>query len=317
MVLLGRRLLYMLCATITSSAPVSAASAQDAARAISGHAAASKVAVADGEEIIVNGPSYDALDRYIEELTAAPNGDQLARWNEPVCPRAVGIAESQNTFLAGRIASVAREMDIPVARGRCRTNILVVVTQEADAFARLLIKRHPKLFGAYGGDMAPAAAVNGLLAPRPVRWLNASDWGNADGAPIVDGNKNFIYSASRLEETTRQNATLSLVVVDSTRVEGVKWGSLANYIAMVSLALPAPDAAPASGPTILGLFRDRDSNRRGASALSRWDRDYLRNLYATKASSKASVQRAQILTNMNRHPETGDGRGDQSNELNY
>lgn len=267
------------------------------------------------EDIVVTGPSLDALDRYVAELTAAPHGDQLARWNDAVCARAIGIAPAQNAFLANRIISVAREMDIPVQSGRCRPNILVVVTQEADAFARLLLKRHPKLFGAFGGDMAPAKAVNGLLAPRPVRWLNASEWGNAHGAPIVDGNKNFVYSASRLQETTRENATLSLVVVDSTKLDGIKWGSLASYVAMVSLALPAPGAAP-NGPTILALFSNRDAKQRIPAALTRWDREYLRNLYATRAAASASAQRAQILTNMNRRAAASNLDVEHGNALN-
>lgn len=298
----ARYLLCIVCMGLMPAAGAAEPSAPDASAASEAGAA--------GEDIVVTGPNLELLERYVAELTAAPHGDQLSRWNEAICPRAVGIAPEQNAFLAGRIAAVAREMKIPVQSGRCRTNILVVVTQEADDFARLLLKRHPKLFGAFGGDMAPARAVEGLLAPRPVRWLNGSDWGNAHGAPIVDGNKNFVYSMSRLEETTRQNATLSLVIVDSTKLEGVKWGGLASYVAMVSLARPSPDAAPEGAPTILSLFANRDAKRASPTSLTRWDRTYLKNLYSIKANASGSAQRLQMQARMDRGLAEESGRPD-------
>ncbi|MEG7643360.1 hypothetical protein U2066_15295, partial [Listeria monocytogenes] len=47
-------------------------------------------------EIVVTGRGIEALDRYVEELTEIRPGGQLARWNDPVCPRAVGLEAGQN-----------------------------------------------------------------------------------------------------------------------------------------------------------------------------------------------------------------------------
>lgn len=250
-------------------------------------------------EVVVTGPVADALDRFVAELTATPNGKQIDRWNSAICAHAIGLPPDKNAFLAGHVAAAARAIRIPVDRPGCRPNILVVVTEEPDIFADRLLKRHPKLFGAYGGDMAPAAAAAALMAARPVRWLNASSWGNGQGAPVVDGNRNFVYSMSRLQETTRENATLSLVIVDATRIEGVTWGELGSYIAMVALARPSGDVAP-SGPTILSLFRSRDLGQKRPGALTRWDREFLKSLYSTKANAGASLQRSQIQSSMDR-----------------
>lgn len=250
-------------------------------------------------EVVITGRGLDALDKFVDELTATPNGRQIDRWNSAICARAVGLSSDKNAFLAGHVAAAARAIRIPVDRPGCRPNILVVVTDEPDIFADRLLKRHPKLFGAYGGNMAPAAASAALTAPRPVRWLNASSWGNGQGAPIVDGNKNFVYSMSRLQETTRENATLSLVIVDATRIDGVTWGELGSYIAMVALARPSGDVAP-TGPTILSLFRSRDAGQKRPGSLTRWDREFLKSLYSTKANAAASLQRSQIQSSMGR-----------------
>lgn len=252
------------------------------------------------DDIVVTGQSLEILDRYVEELTEVRPGGQLARWNDPVCPRAIGLELGQNSYLALRIADTARELRIPVARGDCRPNILIIVTDEADAFARLLLKKHPRLFGAYGNGRPPASAVAALLAPRPVRWLNAGRWGNGQGAPLVDGN-NWIYSTSRLKWATRQNATLSLVVVDATQVDGLSWRALSAYLAMVALGRPPPDAEPPTGAsTILSLFRDRDRNQRGPGDLTRWDRILLKSLYASQADRSASSQRRAIGSRLKR-----------------
>jgi hypothetical protein len=254
----------------------------------------------DGD-IVVTGQSLEALDRYVEELTEVRPGGQLGRWNDPVCPRALGLELGKNAYLALRVADTARALRIPVARGNCRPNILIVVTDEADAFARMLLKKHPRLFGAYGNGRPPANAVAALLAPRPVRWLNASRWGNGDGAPVVDGNTNRVYFSSRLKWTSRENATLSLVVVDAAKVNGLSWRALSAYLAMVALGRPPPDAeSPAGAATILSLFRDRDLDRSGPPDLTRWDRALLKSLYASQADRSASSQRREIGSRLKR-----------------
>lgn len=253
------------------------------------------------DDIVVTGQKLEALDRYVEELTEVRPGGQLARWNDPVCPRAVGLELGHNAYLARRVADTARELRIPVARGNCRPNILIVVTDEADAFIHLLLKKHPRLFGAYGDGRPPASAVAALLAPRPVRWLNASRWGNGLGAPVIDARINPVFFSSRLKWSTRENATLTLIVVDAAKVNGLSWRALSAYLAMVALSRPPPDAeAPAGSATVLSLFSDRDRGGRGPGDLTRWDRALLKSLYASQADRSASSQRREIGSRLKR-----------------
>jgi hypothetical protein len=144
-------------------------------------------------------------------------------------------------------------------------------------------------------------------ATVPVRWVNGSRWGNGDGAPVVDGNTNRLYFSSRLKWSTRQNATLSLVIVDATKVNGLSWRSLSGYLAMVALGRPPADLeAPPGSTTIPSLFRARDEKRRGPRDLTRWDQALLKALYASKADTSASSQRRKIGSRLKRENEGGE-----------
>lgn len=240
--------------------------------------------------IVVTGTRERLLETYIEELTRTRHDQQIARWNGHICPRAVGLDPGRNGYLAARVIEVAKANGVPVERGACTPNLLIVVTDEADRFAALLLERHPLLFGSFGGR-PPASVVEALRAQRPVRWVNTSAWGNADGAP-TDGKNNFIYSASRLQTSTRQNAVLSLVIVDANKVQHITWLAFSAYLAMVSICLPPADLAPPQGGTILSLFEEKASD--APSDLTRWDRAYLRALYKTDPASTAGAQRRMI-----------------------
>jgi hypothetical protein len=168
-------------------------------------------------------------------------------------------------------------------------DILIVVTDEADRSVDLLLERHPLLFGS---GRPPAAVREALRTPRAVRWVNAAAWGNADGRPL-DGRNNFVYSASRLRASTRQNAALSIVVVDAARIEHISWRAFSAYLAMVAIALPPPDMKAPRGGSILALF---DGDRSAAPPdLTRWDRAYLKALYTSDPAAPADVQRRLLV----------------------
>lgn len=252
-----------------------------------------------GEDIVVEGRGQKALEKFIDELTTTYGRDQLARWNGHVCIRAIGLASGENEFLADRIAQVAKPLRIPIDRGKCVPNIIVVVADDPDGFAKLLFKRFPALVGSAGHEPESTLTIQGLLDPRPVRWLNSSDWDGSDGTAIIE-KENRIYSASRLQEPTRESAVLSLVLVDANKVEGITWGALADYVAMVALARPNPSKAYSSGSSILTLFADRDAGRQVPTSLTPWDRQFLKGLYATSAKLTGSAQRSEIRAQVKR-----------------
>jgi hypothetical protein len=258
-----------------------------------------------GQEIVVRARTDEEVDRFVQALTQNQRGRQIARWNDPICPRAIGLDPSHANFIVERIRAVARTFGIPVARGRCHGNIVIVVAGDADDFTASLVRRYPRLFRGARDNLATRDEIADLLRPRPVRWIAASAIGNAEGAPIID-DINRPSTMSRLTETTRENATLSFIIVDSNKLQGLVWRQLAEYLALVALARPAMDA-PYDSTTLLSIFQLRDAGGQGPRQLTAWDRSLLRGLYSTNATTEAARQRASIAAQIRRitpSPET-------------
>jgi hypothetical protein len=82
-----------------------------------------------------------------------------------------------------------------------------------------------------------------------------------------------------------------IVIVDTTRAKApLKFGQIADYIAMVGLTEIDLDADVGSTSTILRLFNS--SPEAPPSALTDWDRAFLKALYNSDQSSR--TQRSQI-----------------------
>jgi len=89
--------------------------------------------------------------------------------------------------------------------------------------------------------------------------------------------------------------TSVLVIIDMRQVDGISYGQLTDYIAMRGFAQLDPDADIGSAPSILQLF-SANPPQPVPQALSDWDLQFLRALYATEQDSV--VQRNQIIQMM-------------------
>src|SRR6185437_11844050 len=164
----------------------------------------------------------------------------------------------------------------------------------------------------------PEGVVNEFIeTPRAVRaWYNDNQkdpWGqplascqanlllpicNAPGLdPRTEGMKQRFCTQTNYYRCGRGTAggshlTLSaistfsrvFVIVDQTRLHGVTFGQLADYVAMVGFAKLRPGAHLGDAPTVLKLF---DGAPQAAPAgLTDWDQAFLKSLYATEQLAK-------------------------------
>ena len=244
-------------------------------------------------EVVVVGRAPDAVGRYVEQLTQVRGGRQLARWNQPACLRLLGLDEPHESYVFQRMAAAARPLPVLLRGGTCHGDIVIVFTRDAKQVAEYVTRRFPALFQGTGQGVSFLARIRAdLLRPRPVRWTNASRTGPAAGGTFAGGVNN-IYSASRLQETTRENAYRSLVIVDLGAMDRVTWAQLVDYLLMVTLANPSMDACYGDD-TIMSLFRLRDEGGTSPAGLTADDRAFLAALYTTNPAATASVARAQI-----------------------
>ena len=259
--------------------------------------------VEPGQDVVVEGRTSESVDRFDAALTETRGNRQFSRWNGAICPRVLGIEPGQAAFVLRRLEGLARSLHIPVATRNCRGNVGIVVTGDADEFASILVRRHPRLFRGPHGNLASPAEIAQLLVPRLVRWIAASDTGNAEGRPLY-GNIASIYSASRLTLTSREDMAFSFIIVDADQLHTLHWGQLADYLSLVALARPAMDATY-DASTVLSLFRLRDLGEQMPVGMTRQDLAFLRALYTTNAATTAHQQRAAIRDRM-RQPAPSD-----------
>jgi hypothetical protein len=227
--------------------------------------------------------------------------ESLERWDLPICFLVAGLPEIQGEFVLGRLSQIAASVGAPLAGQHCTPNFYVLVTSEPDSLMQGLRARDPFIFGK---SEMPEMLRRFLKTPRPVRvWYNiefsrgdrknssSSGETTRGGAPRINPDINVNSEASRLVRYDVLQFLSVIVIVDTNRAKTpLKFGQIADYIAMVGLTEIDPDADFGSTPTILRLFNS--SPEAPPSALTNWDRAFLKALYNSDQSSQ--VQRSQI-----------------------
>lgn len=287
-----------------------AALACAASFAVPPHAAAQAPA-SQADEIIVTGQrTEEAVRNFVGEIAVATRGEnQLARWDRRICPGVAGLQARFAQFVIDRMAQRAIDVGLDVGEPGCKANILILVTPNADAVAQELFEKNRDKLGYYyqrgrrtQGRQALEAFVN---SEAPVRWWHVSRTVSRDGERLGDTSngdapvQRLTGNASRLNRGTRQDLGTAFIIVDARQLRGVGFETLADYLAMVSLAQLDPKTDTAEFPTILNIFATQGDAR--PKALTDWDVAYLRGLYdATRDSASANRQQGEIASSMNR-----------------
>src|SRR5690348_13897506 len=81
--------------------------------------------------IVVEGRAKDALRNFILSLTRAGPTDQIARWNDEVCPAVIGIDPAEASFMEDRISSLGQTVGLRASTPGCATKLAVIVSNDA------------------------------------------------------------------------------------------------------------------------------------------------------------------------------------------
>ena len=237
----------------------------------------------------------DMVSRYVREVSARTLNDQIARWSAPICPEASGLPPAANAAIKRRIVDLAGQTGLKVGDEGCHTNVVVIVADDSDKVAKLLVAERAEMFGAVGrrGPGEEERLRKFLESKHPVRaWHVARRVRADDGEPVAreagvgtlsSQQQTRAFFPTRMRSLIRDEFTQMLILVDANRVSGVKLGALANYVAMAALAQIDPDADVGGTPSIVNLFRDQAAGRTPAGQLTSWDRAYLTALYESRA----------------------------------
>lgn len=263
------------------------------------------------------------------KAVAAPAGasDQLARWNQPICPKVLGGTEAETALVLDRIRAIATEAGIRQSKAKtCAPNILVAYTHDPSGVVETFLQKRP-----HAARALPIAARGDLIAGTyPVRWwydlktegrsgevpigdspallgaltTNANGPGAGAGGQLAQSENQSgnlaDYNSSIISTKSRQSIGAATIIVDVNRVRGQSKDAVASYVAMVALApLKLPPRAVLT-PTITNLFHADSAAR--SDDLSEWDRAYISALYRTAADRRSKAQAglmtARIARNM-------------------
>ncbi len=271
---------------------------------------------------------------FASQVALSASDEQYARWSDGLCPSVAGLPAADAQTVIDHIARRAHQAGLEVAGAGCARNLIIIFAPDGAAVSRELVSTRPDLLGYPSALEIPAAVRPRLDAftagERPVRYWHRSTTMGADGSSVNEGGARQGRSTrdslaaqrgggsdavlggsgvsnveavradgTRFRSATREDITFAVVVVDTTRVQGVSPSAVADYVTMASLVELDPNADLSAYPSILNLFRDGAS---APTALTAWDLGYLEGLYRanTRASASLRQQRGEISRRIER-----------------
>lgn len=256
---------------------------------------------ADSNQIIVTGQNERDTRRAIREfvgaLTPAPARGQLSRFEDSVCPGAVGLSPALREAVVSRMRRVAEAAAMNVDEPNCHINVLLVVTRDKRAFMHGLRRANPDYFA-----NRTVREVDRLLAqPGPTTaWHLAGIPRTARGTELFIDNNNGQWTNRTTEPVSRITAPVrpvfagAVLVVEAGALDGLTTTQLADYAAMRLFASTDPSRLPETGaPSILGVI-EAPMGTAIPITLTEWDLGFLRGLYTAPRNYYAGATRSMI-----------------------
>jgi hypothetical protein len=241
-----------------------------------------------GDAITVQARTREQTRRLVRSVIDPSRGRYIPTFRESLCVRVQGLHQPYGDILRARIDNAAREAGLRVRTGKCVPNLLVLVPVDVDKAAANLVDLHPMLFGDPAEGMASPRLLATLRRPHAVRWFSSTR---------VTGRRSGMW---RLQSQAEMTKMATYVLLDVTRMNGMDWNSVGDFVAMASLSNARMDAAYPANTTILSLFDDRAAARAAPTRLTSFDRSLLKALYAVDQELTPDLQRQEIIKRVER-----------------
>jgi len=255
------------------------------------------------DDIVVTAPNRAAVEAFVDILTdSGPRGGnrgQIARWGEPICLRIIGGPHADNERLRAAVGDVFASLNIRSDRPACRPNVMVVIADDADGFARAISSRSRNRFFQNRRQIQ----AEFVAASAPVRWEHRTRVGAAGRSPLIDervtrtSGEPIELPNSRITQSTSERIERAMIVVNARRIAQLPLDSLAAYIAFVTLVDAPMGANIAERTSILNLFETPGIVSDG---LSDWDRAFIESLYSIQTDVLFPMQRLELEQRMAR-----------------
>ena len=255
----------------------------------------------DSQAIVVEGtrdPKRRAND-YLEKVLPSGFDVEIGRFEDPLCPRVVGLPDNLRDQVLFRIAEVAQAANIPVNAKTCEANLLIIVVDDKKALIEGM--RHKKEAYLYGLGSDTISSLEN--AKRPVAAWQVTDVVGADGMPLRTDGDGFprlftTMPPSRVIQNTRRRVLGGVIVLEHRGLVGVSTRQLADY-ALLRLLTPlnTRERAAPNG-SVLSLFNDGVQPAEAPQSLTWWDLAYLKALTDTRGDLVPDLQRSNMRNKM-------------------
>jgi hypothetical protein len=244
----------------------------------------------------------DTAHRFVQSVLAqSPTMEnQYAKWKAPVCPHVYGLTPTAAYVIEQRIKEIARQVGAPVDRNDpCIPNIGIIVTADPQKSFDSLAARAPYLVITSSRRTKVEHPVETWYASM-LRDYNGKlnfdqSWEDAglDGPPMVPA------QLSRLSTGQTAEMGAATVLVNAQAVTGLSLGTLADYIALQTLAQSQVAGRCQNVPSIANLLLAGCDTANHVEQLSDLDLALLTGLYAAPDRPEL-LQRQRIIGAMKR-----------------
>jgi len=244
----------------------------------------------------------------------------LARWRggmQSICPLTVGLNPGYNAFVTARLRALAVYVGAPVQSDpQCKSNVQILFTNNPQEKMDAVMKWATVYFrNRYSGGMRDLIAFRSDHAVQG--WYMTTNGGasvlNTDVALVrlnvlpvwPQVTQNYIGSntlGTRLGGGSGSGSGIGIVIllVDTTKVVGYNIGTIADYLAMLTLSVAqSPDHCDPL-PSILDLMSSSCRTREVPTGITAGDLAFLKALYYKNTGLGPSLSRDEIEDNMRR-----------------
>jgi hypothetical protein len=242
--------------------------------------------------VVVQGTRDEQVRREIHTFVhkvTRKEGEFVGRWDQYVCPMAIGVSDAQAQFIQRRIIEVQNTVRLkrPKPDAECHPNLFVIITDEADQVLADWKERDPGMF-----RWKSREGVSRSEGTGPVRTWHNAIVESADGKDASQSARQFLNLNvgkpscglhGRIVAGCWEHITAVVVLVDARATGKVTLAQLADFISVVSLSQIDLSADVGDVDSILRLFA-QPRPEVPPTGLTEWDYAFLKGLYRVSYS---------------------------------
>lgn len=269
---------------------------------------------ASPESIVVQGQRRE-IAQALRKLIQPSESEQLARFEDEVCPMVIGMPRDWTAALTRMIRENIVAVGGKAGKPGCKVNAPIIFIDQPLELIQALAKEEPGFF-----NMTPVELAKFTAAPRPIASWHVTDTFSRDGVQLgqvgsmavggtgvsapASATINRNAGASRLYTNVREDMLAGFVVIDRQQTPGKSLRQLADIATMHMLLDINQQAGERDAGSILSLFETRADGAGAPARLSRFDRGALKGFYTQRENNRSAAQQA---SNIAREIEKGAG----------